>query len=163
MVQLERNRGCCELSDISQSARPFEWSGLSGEEFAVDKYASAATGGASHDQRERSLAKECVGSNRARKERLQHPVATTTSANPDSTSPKPRRPAHKPKSQASNPDDLRPSDATTRIRQSAKRQSTPAENGHRADVAEVTSLRTSCPEAGATELIDRARSPQRSR
>jgi len=65
-----------------------EWT--SGEEFAVDKYASANVGRASHVKRGRSLAKECVGSNRAREERLHHPVATTTEANPHSEYTKPR-------------------------------------------------------------------------
>ena len=65
-----------------------EWT--SGEEFALDKYASAKPGGASHDKRGRRLAKECVGSNRVRKERLQHPVATTTEANPENEYTKPR-------------------------------------------------------------------------
>ena len=49
----------------SQPARCFEWSGPYREEFARDKSASAITGRATYENRERYLAKECVGSNRA--------------------------------------------------------------------------------------------------
>ena len=66
-----------------------EWT--SGEEFAVDKYASANVGRASHARRGRFLAKECVGSNRAGEERLHHPVATATEANPRSEHTQPRQ------------------------------------------------------------------------
>ena len=55
-----------------------EWP--AGEEFAPDQSASAGCVPAEPPagSRRRSLAKEWVGSNRARKERLQLPVATTT-------------------------------------------------------------------------------------
>ena len=69
----------------SRPARRCVWSGPSGEEFAPDTSASArvVTGRAAHGSRERYLAKECVGSNRVSKERLQLPVATTTETKPE--------------------------------------------------------------------------------
>jgi hypothetical protein len=70
----------------SQAARCFGWSGPYGEEFAPDKSASATTnipGRAAHGERERYLAKECVGSNRIGKERSQLPAATTTETKPE--------------------------------------------------------------------------------
>ena len=55
-----------------------EWQ--AGEAFAPDESASAGSAPAEPPagSRRRSLAKEWVGSNRVRKERLQLPVATTT-------------------------------------------------------------------------------------
>jgi len=64
----------------SQAARCFEWSGPYGEEFAPDKSASVWPCQAEllTVDREEYLAKECFGSNRLSKERLQLPAATTT-------------------------------------------------------------------------------------
>ena len=80
--QLESDRGCGGLSQVSAS-----------QHGALDGVAPTARnshqinqrlprqGRASHGQRERYLAKECVGSNRMRKERSQLPAATTTETN----------------------------------------------------------------------------------
>jgi hypothetical protein len=69
-------RGLGEKSP-SQAARRSVWSGPYGEEFAPDKSASAGSCPAEllAGYRGRYLAKECVGSNRIGKERLQLPAA----------------------------------------------------------------------------------------
>ena len=67
--------GCQPVHGLTQPARCIGWSGPWGEEFAPDKSAPATTRQGLSRTRERYLAKECVGSNRVRKERLQLPVA----------------------------------------------------------------------------------------
>src|SRR5690348_4989948 len=73
--------GCQPVHGLTQPARCIEWSGPWGEEFAPDKSAPATTRQGLSRTRERYLAKECVGSNRA----LKRTIATSRSEDRKST------------------------------------------------------------------------------